>query len=81
MAKIKQLTKEELNDWYGRQPFDTVEKITGVDIGGAVESDDIEEDDEETVSRDEALDEAKKFWNKMTLTEKREAHKSYDKGW
>ncbi len=65
-------TIKDLNDWYGRQPFDNVEKITGVDIWGASEADDIADEDTTTVSRDEALDEAKKIWDKMSLSQKQE---------
>ena len=64
------LRLECLNDWYGRQPFDNVEKITNVDIWNSPEADEIDLDDTETKSRDEILDEAKKVWNELSLEEK-----------
>ena len=71
----KKLTLTELNDWYGAQPFNVVEKITNVDIWGCPEGDDIEDDDTTTVCRDEALDNARKVWNKMSFEEKQCAYK------
>jgi hypothetical protein len=66
----QKISDKELNDWYGKQPFDNVEKITRVQIWLHPEADDIKEGDTETKSRDEALDEAKEVWNKMHFLEK-----------
>ena len=63
---------DELNAWYGQQNFDMVEKITGIDIWGAYEDDDIEEGDTEKVSRTQALNEAREVWDKMSIDAKAE---------
>ena len=67
---IHPITKQELDSWYFRQPFDNVERITGVDIWNCPESDDIEDWDSWTVSRDEALDSARDIWDEMSDEEK-----------
>ena len=66
---------KELDDWYGRQPFDNVKKITGVDLYEYPEADDSEffsyHDDENEKSRDEAIDEARELWDEMDIEEKK----------
>lgn len=62
------MTNRKLNEWYGRQPFDNVEKITGVDIWGHREAEFIDlETEPDEISRDQALDEARKVWNSLSV--------------
>lgn len=61
------MTEKELDNWYSQQPFDNVERITGVRIWIHPEADDAK-DGEKT--RDEALDEAKDVWDGMTEEDK-----------
>ena len=67
---IKENLNKALNIFFGQSDFDTVQNITGVDVWGAYEEDEIEEGDTDKVSRNEALDEAKKVWDEFTLEEK-----------
>ena len=63
---------EELNAWYGQQPFDMVEQITGIDIWNACEDDELGNLDDGRISRTQALDEAREVWDKMSLSAKLE---------
>ena len=78
----KELSKklEDLNDWYGRQPFDNVLKITGIDLFDYPEVDEMEENDQ-MCSRDEAIDEAKEKWNELSLEEKETFRKQIGDSW
>ena len=69
-----------MNDWYGRQPFDNVSKITGLDPMEYPEADDMEEGDKQP-DRDEAIGIAKDIWNEFTLAEKKEWRKKIGDSW
>jgi len=65
--KVKQ--NEELDNWYGAQPFDNVLKITGIDLMDYHEADEMEDGDKQP-DRDEAIDIAKDIWLEMSVEEK-----------
>ena len=70
-ADIIEKINNTLNVWYGQSDFDTVEKITGVDIWNCPENDDIEDKDLPTTKdRSTALEEAEVVWNKLSTEEK-----------
>jgi len=72
------MTKEELDAWYGRQPFDNVKKITGIDPMDYPEADDADEQD---ATRDDALDEAREIWDDMELEEKQSWFETIGDNW
>jgi len=76
--KKQSKVEKELDDWYCRQPFDNVEKITGVDIWGVI--DETEKRDYEK-ELEEALDTARVEWNRMTLSEKKAWRKKIGDSW
>ena len=59
MARV---THKMLNDWYGRQSFDNVAKITSIDPWDSIDGTQLEED----------LDDAKEVWLLLSFAEKME---------
>jgi hypothetical protein len=66
---MKNPTTLQLNEWYCEQDFDKVSKITGINPMDYQEGFEMDDDDTE-LSRDEAIDEARKIWNEMPKSEK-----------
>lgn len=64
--KIKEKIERIVNAWYGQQDFDTVEKLTNINIWNTVEDDEDDDVIEDAGSREAALDEAKTEWNKRS---------------
>lgn len=58
-----------LNDWYGQSDFDTIQQITGINPMDAPEGSDLEDDDD-SETRDDLVDQAKSEWNEKSIEEK-----------
>jgi hypothetical protein len=70
------MTEQELDEWYGRQPFDNVKKITHIDLFEY--SDETDNEDE---SRDKGIEEARKIWDSYSFEEKQEYYEEIGDNW
>jgi hypothetical protein len=68
--------EQKLNEWYFRQPFDNVKKITNIDL---FEYSDEADNEGETL--DKGIEEARKIWDSYSLEEKQEYYEEIGDNW